>query len=350
MATMLNRIRHRVEREMLRAVQELDEEHLCSLPPQYRRIVTSFLLRKGKRVRPVLLVLAFRGYAGRAARNLYRAAVGMEFLHEFILIHDDIVDHSSLRRGLPSLHRDLDTELKSLPNARFTGTELAMLVGDMMYAMAVDSMLTVGVSAERKHKAIRHMTRSAFATGCGEINELILALAPIHVVSRPDILEIYDQKTSHYSFVSPLVMGATLAGAPSTDVGHLTSVGLLSGRSFQIENDIEDLVSKRDSGMKTEYTDLREGKKTLPLWLAHGAASPRDRATMKRILAMKRPRMRDLADVAAIIERSGGLDGAHKEASAFMRKARAELRKTRMSAASRTELDAYLSLLLRPSS
>jgi len=346
---MLNRVRQNVEKEMHKAVRELEEEHLRSLPRQYRRIVTSFLLRKGKRVRPVLLVLAFRGYAGRSARNLYRAAVGMEFLHEFILIHDDIVDHSSLRRGLPSLHRDLDVELKALPNARFTGTELAMLVGDMVYAMAVESMLTVGVSAERKHKSIRHMTRSAFETGCGEINELILGLAPPRIVSRDDILQIYDQKTSHYSFVSPLVMGATLAGAPSADTEHLTNVGILSGRAFQIENDVEDLVPKRDSGMKTEYSDLREGKKTLPLWLAYKAASARDRGTINRVLAMKRPKRADLAGVAAIIERTGGLDGARKEASKFMRKARAELRKTRMSAASRTELDAYLSLLLRPS-
>ena len=107
--------------------------------------IREFSLRKGKRIRPLLLVLSYMGYSRKGKKistSLYNASTCMEMLHNFMLIHDDIIDQSNLRRGKPTLHRLLGKTNKT-ENQEKLGYDLGIIAGDIVYALAIDAFLAI---------------------------------------------------------------------------------------------------------------------------------------------------------------------------------------------------------------
>src|SRR3989338_16108 len=103
--------------------------------------IREFSLRKGKRIRPLLLILSYLGYCKpnkKISASLYNASTCIEMLHNFMLIHDDIIDRSDLRRGKPTLHKLLGKTIKT-KDARKLGDDLGIIAGDIVYALAIDA-------------------------------------------------------------------------------------------------------------------------------------------------------------------------------------------------------------------
>ncbi len=297
---MISKIKSRIEKTLVRVIMPRAAFPWISLPAPYRARLRGYLLRKGKRLRPVLFILGYLGFASRPAAALYTSAVALELLHAFILIHDDLIDHEACRRGGPSLHRLMERQLRAGPPARVRGSDLALIMGDVLYALAIRAFLSIRASPVRKQQALERLTRAALVTGSGELQELLYTRTPLDRLNRAAIGRIYERKTAHYSFALPLAMGATLAGATPQAIDSLARFGLCLGRAFQIKDDL----GGGKGASAPVIADIREGKRTLLLLYAFRSGSPRDRKFLKRVYGRRSNAPDELRRAADIILRS----------------------------------------------
>ncbi len=345
---MLNQIQSGVERELRRFASDFRRPPMSAIPRPFADTIAQYIGRQGKRLRSMLFVLGYRGYSARPVRNLYKSAASLELLHDFILVHDDLIDRASLRRGGAAMHTALDALLNGQRGLRFKGQDLALIVGDMLYALAIHSFLSIKASPLRKQQALELLTKTALYTGCGELDELLHTLRPLADVTPETIYRIYDWKTGHYTFSSPLAMGAILGGARPADVRAFVKIGTELGRAFQIRDDLLDLYGQDNRFGKPALIDLREGKKTLPVWYAYHHCTADERALLERVLECPGAREEELLMVAGIIHRSGAARYATEEMARLVRDAVRKIRKTRMQAKYRDFLIDYAGRLIQP--
>ncbi|MDD5155973.1 MAG: polyprenyl synthetase family protein [Candidatus Omnitrophica bacterium] len=321
MKNIFSEIKDRIDRELLKFIRDIDSLYsLSRISPLIFKSIKDFMLRDGKRVRPILFVTGYLGFADRAARGLYTSALSIELLHDFMLVHDDIIDKSDTRRGKPSMHRMLDNYLKDYKGIKFTGQDLAIVIGDIMYAMAIRAFLSIEENMERKERALKKFIEAAIYTGSGEFLELIYSVNDIAKINKEDVYKVYDYKTAHYTFTSPLSTGAILAGAGEKEVGILSGYGLCLGRAFQIKDDILGMFSEEQEIGKSAITDLKEAKKTVLIWHAYNNADAKNKSRIKRILSKKKVNREDLMAMRSAIVESGSLSYVQKEIALLLKK------------------------------
>jgi len=213
----------------------------------------------GKRLRPTVLLLAAEAVAGvepfaeeydcfgEDGVDMMAAAVSIEIIQSFTLIHDDIMDDDDLRRGVPSVHRQYDTET-------------AILAGDTLYSKAFENMLDTDAPADREVRALDEL-----ATTCTEICEgqaLDVEFEGRSDVSPDEYLEMVEFKTA-VLYAAAASIPATLLGAEPSTVEALHDYGLDAGRAFQIQDDLLDLTTPSEVLGKQRGSDLIEGKRTI---------------------------------------------------------------------------------------
>jgi len=319
---MLNKIREEIEKNLKAYIHDLDnslslKKTTLLLSSNIRR----FLANKGKRVRPVIFVLSYLGFSRKPAPKFYTSAASLEIMHNFMLIHDDIIDNSDLRRNRPSMHKMLDRYLAKYKNAKFSGKELAIAVGDILYAASINAFLAIEENPLRKEAALKKLTEAAVFTGLGESVELISTLKGIEKITKEEIFKIYDLKTAHYTFCLPLTLGAILAGAGQSERDKLQQYGLNLGRAYQIKDDILDLLGQKTAKLGSPLPgDLQETKNTFLLWLAY-KRSGRQKSYIKKVLAKKNPAPAELTKLHKIILRTKAIECARREISSLVHKA-----------------------------
>ncbi|MFH1354821.1 MAG: polyprenyl synthetase family protein [Candidatus Omnitrophota bacterium] len=315
-------IKKRIDSELHRFILDLDSLYsLNKISPLLFKSIKEFILRKGKRIRPSMLIIGYLGFAPRIAPNLYRTAISLELLHDFMLVHDDIIDKSATRRGKPSMHEMFNKYLKGKNNHKFSGEDLAIVTGDVMYAMAVHAFLSVKENLYRKELALKKFSEAAFYTGGGEFLELLCGLKSIEKMSKEEIYKIYDLKTATYTFASPLSIGAILAGASKKQVDIIFNYGLYLGRAFQIKDDIIGMFETEKMIGKSTLTDLQEAKKTLLVWYAYHHSDNRNQKIIKRIFVKNTVTSGDLNKIRNIIITSKALDYVRDEINLLRGKA-----------------------------
>jgi geranylgeranyl diphosphate synthase type I len=344
---MFLKIKNKIEKGLLSYIESLDNAYsLNKISPLLFRSIKEFISREGKRVRPSLFVIGYLSYAKKPVPGLYRSALSLELLHDFMLVHDDIIDKSPTRRGKPSVHAALNKYLGSSKKLKFNGQDLAIVVGDVIYAMAINAFLSVKENMKNKERALKKLTEAAFYTGSGEFIELISGLKAIDKITKEDIYKIYDLKTAIYTFAAPLSMGATLAGAKETQIKKLFNYGIYLGRAFQIKDDISGVFSSQAKMGKSNLTDLQEAKKTILIWHAYNHSSNKDKLAMKRILSKSNANNADLLRIRKIIMSCGSLDYARNEINSLIKEAQALAKTFQMPRDYKQSLNAYSRKLL----
>jgi len=328
---MFLKIKIRVEKELRTYVRQMDKlYHLNKLSPPLFKSIKEFILRSGKRIRPVLFCMGYLAFSKKNPPGLFRSALSLELLHDFMLVHDDIIDKSDTRRGKPSMHALLNRYLQPDKKTKFSGEDLAIVAGDVMYSMALDAFLSVKENMRRKEDALRKLISAALYTGSGEFIELLLGTKPVEKVTREDIYKIYNYKTANYTFASPLSMGATLAGAKTEQTEQLFSYGMLLGRAFQIKDDIIGIFGEEKDTGKSNLTDIKEAKRTLLIWYAFNHGREKDRLIIKSIMEAKLARKTQLLKIRRVIVNTGALSYAENQIKGLLSKASAELNRLRM--------------------
>jgi len=266
-----------------------------------------FVLRKGKRIRPLLFILSYKGYAAKPTRDedsLFTSAASIELLHDYMLIHDDVIDNSGLRRGKPTLHKMFDHKLH-LPDGAKIGRDLAIVAGDILFALAIASLTSVKENRRRKEETLRKLAETAAYTGAGEFIDIVSGHENIDDLTEDRIFLNYTLKTARYTFECPLLMGAILAGAPPSEQNKLSRLGLAAGQAFQIYDDMLDLFATQDVIGKPVLTDLNESKKTLLVFKAYRNLRGRSRVQLRHILEKNNKTLADLDALRRLIVASG---------------------------------------------
>ncbi len=316
------RIKSRIEQSLEKFFNDVNRLYsLSKFSPVLFNNIQDFVLRDGKRIRPILFIIGYLGFSKKAAANLYTCALSFELLHDFTLIHDDIIDKSDTRRGKPSVHTMLNKYLTRYKKIKFNGQDLAIVIGDILYALAILAFLSIKENTRRKEQALKTFIETAIYTGTGEFGELLYGIEDIEKISKQDIYRIYDFKTAYYSFTAPLITGATLAGAQREELAKLSQYGICLGRAFQIKDDIAGMFGDEKDTGKSVLADLQEAKKTILVWYAYHHAAPRDKQAIRKMLSKDTIGRSDLTAMREITTRYHALDFARKEIASLLNKA-----------------------------
>ena len=270
----------------LAAVDALIRARLKSSVPLVDQVAEHIIGGGGKRLRPLLCVLAGRACGIETDKHI-DAAVFIEFVHTATLLHDDVVDGSQKRRG------------RATANNIF-GNQASVLVGDFVYSRAFQMMATVG--------SLRVMEIMADATNViaeGEVLQLMNAHDPETTEQR--YLEVIYRKTGRL-FEAGAEVAAVLAGAPPVHQAALAAFGKHLGTAYQLIDDVLDYKSDPATRGKNLGDDLAEGKPTLPLLHALRHGNDEQRALIR--LAIEQGGLAQLGPIVEAIENTGGLDYA----------------------------------------
>ncbi|WP_431277511.1 polyprenyl synthetase family protein [Leifsonia poae] len=233
----------------------------------------------GKRIRPRFVMTAFRGLGGDATgsyRNALDVAVAFELLHTAFLLHDDVIDGDTVRRGIPNLAGEFEADARSKGvaqvKASLWGATAAILAGDLLIQASQSLLARVDVPSAQRDALLDVFDHSVFVTAAGELADVSFSIG-IGEAGLPDVLAMTERKTATYSFAGPLTAGAILAGADGDDLEALGEFGRLLGVAFQLGDDLLGVFGSVDVTGKSIVSDLREGKETSLIAFARGTRS-----------------------------------------------------------------------------
>lgn len=295
---------------------------LRGISPVLEASLKNFLLRKGKRLRPILFIISYLGYAKKKAPGLYKSAISLELLHSFLLIHDDIIDKSPLRKGQPAMHVELDNFLNERGRLKFNGSDLSIIIGDIIFSLAGNLFLSIDEKKANKEKAVKNFNEIVTYTGAGQFIEILNGIKSVKETTIRDIYKIYDLKTAYYTFSAPLTLGAMLSGAGSSETAVLFRYGIYAGRAFQIKDDILDMFASCEETGKSAYTDIKESKKTILIAIAYKKSKSAQRKAIQKILTKNRINKTDCRRIREIIRACGALKSARRLINTYTRKAK----------------------------
>jgi octaprenyl-diphosphate synthase len=270
----------------LAAVDAMIRARLKSAVPLVDQVAEHIIGGGGKRLRPLLCVLAGRA-CGIDKEKHIEAAVFIEFVHTATLLHDDVVDGSQKRRG------------RATANNIF-GNQASVLVGDFVYSRAFQMMATVG-----SQRVMEIMSDATNVIAEGEVLQLMNAHDPETTEQR--YLEVIYRKTGRL-FEAGAEVAAVLAGAPAAQQAALARYGKHLGIAYQLVDDVLDYKSDPATRGKNLGDDLAEGKPTLPLLHALRHGNDEQRALIR--LAIEQGGLAQLGPIVEAIEATGGLDYA----------------------------------------
>ena len=309
--------------------------------------MTEFVTRRGKRIRPMLMLGSYRIFGGDRLfddRSVLRAAVSLELLHAFILIHDDVIDQSERRRRLPTFHKLVEERLGKIDGAPRVGENVALVVGDILFAMAVDTLRSTDFAPGLRDAALSHFLRYISDTGAGEIYDILLGTRDIARVGEADIMRMYTLKTTRYTFEAPLVLGALLAGVGEDLLRELAELIEPVGLAFQIQNDL--IEYQQFKGVdRLRQTDILEGKKTLLLRVAYDHLTDVDRSFLQLCLSTRTSNDASVSKIEQLIDKSGAVALLTKRMESLFQKAETALEDSSFTPAQRDGLREAFSLV-----
>ena len=273
------------------AINELIESSLHSRVPLVAEIAAYLVQAGDKRLRPLLVLLAARS-CGDSSQNPIKLAVAIEFLHTAMLLHDDVVDESTLRRG------------RRTANAEW-GNAASVLVGDFLHSRAFELMVELGCI-----DVMALISKATNGIAEGEVQQLTLLQNTS--TSEADYLEVIYRKTALLFEVSA-ESGAVLGGANASEAAAYREYGRHLGLAFQLMDDWLDYEGTAQELGKNTGDDLAEGKVTLPIILALKAAGASDRRILEQ--AITQPGSVAFEDVRCIAERYGGIESTRHRAA-----------------------------------
>lgn len=258
--------------------------------PMMERIISSFLSSKGKQIRPIIVILTAKMMQGKVDDKTLAAAASVELLHNASLIHDDVVDNSQLRRGMPTINSIWDNHI-------------AVLVGDFFVSSSMQQ--AISTSDIRVIDAVCHLGK---LLSLGELDQIYNAR--YHSITEESYLHIIDYKTASL-FVACAKMGCYTAGVDDHRLQLMADFARLLGLCFQIRDDIYDYFRDPSIGKPTG-NDLREGKITLPLIYAlSDANTDPSRVQMRELAAKEQLSDQDIATLTAYAVDHGGIEYAY---------------------------------------
>lgn len=284
----------------LRRVEEQFRKDLDSNVPLIRKVGEYVLSSGGKRIRPALLILSARLFGYGGDRHIPLASV-IEFIHTATLLHDDVVDEATLRRGIASANT-------------IWGNSASVLVGDFLFSKSFSLMVEHG-----DLKILKVLSDATTVIAEGEVMQLLCTSDM--TMDEPRYIEVVKCKTA-VLLAAACQVGAVLGGADPAREQALASFGMNLGIAFQIIDDTLDYVAREEEFGKSIGHDLEEGKLTLPLIHALASCSAAERELVSSVIVKDELDQDDFQSVFDIVRRHGGLDYSLSRAARYVDAAR----------------------------
>ncbi|KQN79110.1 octaprenyl diphosphate synthase [Duganella sp. FT27W] len=284
-----NTIAHSIAADM-DAVNAVIRRKLHSEVSLVNQIAEYIISAGGKRLRPVLVLLVANAYSYKGTAHHELAAV-VEFIHTATLLHDDVVDESSLRRG------------RATANALF-GNAASVLVGDFLYSRAFQMMADLA-----NMRVMQILSEATNVIAEGEVLQLLNMHDPD--VSQERYLQVIRSKTAKL-FEAAAELGALIAGATEPQIAAAGEYGRSLGTAFQLIDDVLDYAGDAAEIGKNVGDDLREGKPTLPLIYLMENGTPEQRQLVRTCIEQGDEQHFDA--VLAAVTSSGALDFTRRQA------------------------------------
>lgn len=281
------------------AINAAIQAEIATLPPLVRPVARHVMDAGGKRLRPMLTLLFARALRYRGD-NVHALASSLEFLHSATLMHDDILDNASLRRGLPAAHT-------------LFGLAPTILAGDVLLALANEI-----VARTNNPRLTTCVATAIMQTASGEIMEIAAVRNPR--ITQDEYIDIITGKTA-YLIQAACEFGAIAADASERVLSGAAAFGRNLGIAFQLVDDALDYTSQADTSGKPLGGDLREGKFTLPLFFFLDSLDPTQREKTRQELSSPHVPQKRQDELIAAVVAGGFAEKARAAATEYLRQA-----------------------------
>lgn len=248
----------------------------------------------GKRLRGALVKLGYKMMKGKSKKEILKVAAAVEIFQTAILAHDDIIDQSPVRRGRPTIFKEL--------GGNHYGVSQTICLGDIGFFLAVRLITESNFPSDQKNQAISAFAQTVINTGLGEM---------LDIEAGEEVLTIHRLKTSYYTIINPLQLGVILAG--SQNLVNIEDFGQNLGLAFQLQDDILGMFGDEKVLGKSVISDLEEGKNTLLITYALKKANSVQKKILNKYYG-RRVDKKGLDAVKKVFIDTGSVDYSNKQA------------------------------------
>jgi len=289
------------------------------------------IVHGGKRLRPYMVIKSCQILGGRVS-NAMPAASAVEMVHNFTLVHDDIMDNDEMRHGVPTVHKKF-------------GLPIAILAGDVLFSKAFQIITESKLSTNATTKLVSRLAKACVDVCEGQLLDVKMADEK-KIPTQAEYITMICKKTAALFDVS-CAMGAICATNKSNDISNLSSFGRNLGIAFQITDDLIGVMGDPKVTKKPVGNDLREGKKSLPILMAIKSAKGKNKKTILKAFGNSKATRNDLNKAVNVIRSLGIEENVRKQALKYAEKAEKSL--SRYSGPAKIELIALLDFVVKRS-
>lgn len=283
--------------------KETEFRTISPLTPLVFKQLKSFV-GKGKMIRGGLVYFTYDFFDKKPDDLCLKIAAAMEIIHAALLIHDDIMDEDTFRRGEKTVYAFYQDWAKKqhIKNPENLGKNLGICIGDIVIFLCFDLLSSTENNFTDKHKEIiNSLSKELVRVGFGQIQDVVLASKEKNVTCE-DIINLYCYKTARYTFSLPLVLSAVALEINSSLKKDLEKFGEHLGLIFQIKDDDLGMMGNVEEIGKPVGSDVREGKKTLYYFFLFQKSTSSERKELKKIFGNKNLSKADLSYVRKLVQ------------------------------------------------
>jgi geranylgeranyl diphosphate synthase, type I len=278
-------------------------QSLWSLAEDMFERLADFTLRGGKRTRPAILYYGYQGFSEENPERLFPICIACELMQSFLLIHDDIMDQSDVRRGGQTIHQQYQD------GKTYYGESMAILVGNLAGYLGIRAIASSELDASVKSILMDLYSQICIDAGYGQA--LDISLNTPESMTEESIYRIYRYKTARYTTEFPLLAAAILGGCNHEITLLIRKLGVELGIIFQIRDDILGMFGNDIELGKQVSLDLIQGKKTLLIYKALEKSSPHQKEQLLKIYGNLNAEPHEIALAKEIIVETGAFDYAN---------------------------------------
>lgn len=284
-------------------------DYATRIDPSYRQLwefLYGLIRSGGKQLRPRMVLMAYEAFGGQDTNAVVPVAAAHELLHFCLLIHDDVIDRDYIRYGVPNI-----AGRYKIAYSKYVATtdeqthyahSAAILGGDLMLSGAHQLVANSTLSDDDKSLAQSYLAHSTFEVAGGELLDTELSFAPY---TDGDALKVARYKTASYSFVSPLMTGALLAGISKEQNNALHEYATSLGIAYQLIDDVLGVFGNEQETGKSTSSDITEGKRTYMVEQALKVMRPADKAVFSLAFGNPKATAVEVKNVKKLLEASG---------------------------------------------
>ena len=278
-------------------------------PHELYSAASYLIVSGGKRLRPYMVMKSCEMLGGKT-KNAINAASAIEMVHNFTLVHDDIMDNDKMRHGVTTVHKKF-------------GMPIAILAGDVLFSKAYQVVSSTSLPSNSVIELVSRLAKSCVDVCEGQLLDISMANSE-KIPSQSQYIKMIEKKTAALFEVS-CAMGAICANAKRKDVSNLSSFGKNLGIAFQITDDLIGVLGDPKVTKKPVGNDLREGKKSLPILLAINRAKGENKEIILKAFSNSFATQDDIEKALKIIRRLKIEKTVRRQAQSYAQRAKRSL-------------------------